>query len=56
MLLGQFKEPAANISEWLELDLYEQSKHAVEKLVTEGDDTAMKSLHHAHISGNLCHP
>ena len=42
--------------EWLELDLYERSKFAVEKLVTEGDDTALKSLHQTSISGKLSCP
>ena len=51
MLLDKQKEPTASISEWVELDLYEQSKLAVDKLVTEGDDTALKSLHHPYISG-----
>ena len=41
----------APTDEWLELDLYEHSKSAVEKLVTEGDDTALKSLHQTSISG-----
>ena len=56
MLRDKEKDPTANISEWLELDLYEHSKLAVEKLVTEGDDTALKSLYHTYISGKLSHP
>ena len=54
-LRGQEEERMANISEWLELDLYEHSKLAVEK-VTEGDNTALKSLRHTFISGKLSHP
>ncbi|KIK05052.1 hypothetical protein K443DRAFT_4064 [Laccaria amethystina LaAM-08-1] len=46
------KEHMKDIAGWLELDLYEHSKHAVEKLVTEGDDIALKSLHHTYISGD----
>ena len=42
-LHGQEEEHTANISEWLELNLYKHSKLAVEK-VTEGDNTALKSL------------
>lgn len=42
--------------EWLELDLYEDSKRAVEKLVTEGDDTTLKSLHHIFIFRKLSPP
>ena len=53
-LRGQ-EERTAKISEWLELDLYEHSKLAVEK-VTEGDNTALKSLRHTFISGKLFHP
>ena len=56
-LRGWGREPTANIPEWLEVDLYEYSKLAVDKLVSEGDDTALnlKSLHHASISGKLSH-
>ena len=44
-------------SEWLELDLYEHSKLAVEELVTEGNDTALNSLHHTlPMSGKLSRP
>ncbi|KIJ94689.1 hypothetical protein K443DRAFT_351189 [Laccaria amethystina LaAM-08-1] len=46
------KESTAYISEWLELDLYEQSKRAAEKLV-DGDDTALKSLHDIFILGEV---
>ena len=42
--------------EWLELDLYEYSEFAVKKLVSEGDDTALRSLYHTSISGKLSHP
>ena len=42
--------------EWLERDLYEHSQFAVEKLVTDGDDTTLKSLHHTYISGKLSYP
>lgn len=42
--------------EWLELDLHEDSKRAVEKMVTEGDDTILKSLHHIFIFGKLSPP
>ena len=56
MLRNKKKEPTADVSEWLELDLYEYSKLAVEKLVTECDNTALKSLHHTSISGKLSHP
>ena len=56
MLRDKMKEPRENVSEWLELDLYEQSKLAVEKLVTQGDTTALESLHHTSISGKLSYP
>ena len=49
------KEATAYISEWLELDLHEQSQRAAEKLV-DGDDTALKSLHDIFILGKLSHP
>ena len=42
--------------QWLESDLYEHSKSAVDKLVTEGDATALRSLHHTSISGKLSPP
>ncbi|EDR01988.1 uncharacterized protein LACBIDRAFT_310142 [Laccaria bicolor S238N-H82] len=51
MLRDKEKQP---MDEWLELDLYEHSKFAVEKLVTEGDATTLKSLHHTSISGDAC--
>ena len=54
-LCDQEEEHTANISEWLELDLYEHSKLAVEK-VTEGDNTTLKSLCQTFISGKLSHP
>ncbi|KIJ94468.1 hypothetical protein K443DRAFT_12101 [Laccaria amethystina LaAM-08-1] len=38
------------MDEWLELDLSEHIKHAVEELVTKGDDAALKSLYHTSIS------
>ena len=41
MLRGEEKAPTPKISEWLEFDLYEHNKFAVEKLATEGDDTAL---------------
>ena len=51
------KERTAFTSEWLELDLYEHSKLAVEELVTEGNDTALNSLYHTlPISGKLSRP
>ena len=40
----------ANDSEWLELDWYDHVKLAVDKLVAEGDDTKLKSLHHESMS------
>lgn len=43
-LRGKEKEPSAMANDWLELDLYERSKLAVEKLVSEGIDTALKPL------------
>ena len=55
MLRDGEKEVTAYISEWLELDLYEQSKRAAEKLV-DGDDTALKSLLDVFILGKLFHP
>jgi hypothetical protein len=55
MLRDGEKESTAYISEWLELDLYEQSKRAAEKLV-DGDDTALNSLHDIFILGKLSHP
>jgi hypothetical protein len=42
--------------EWLEVDLSEHIKQAVEELVTNGDDTALKSLYHTSISSKLSHP
>ena len=42
--------------QWLEFDLYEHSRSAVDKLVTEGDATALRSLHHTSISGKLSRP
>lgn len=51
MLLGKEKEPAM-ASPWLELDMYERSKIAVAKLVSEGSDTALKPLI---MSGKLSH-
>ena len=56
MLHGEEKAPTSKISEWLDFDLYEHSKFAVEKLATEGDDSALKSLHHTSISRKLSHP
>ena len=55
MLRDGEKESTAYISEWLELDVYEQSKCVAEKLV-EGDDTALQSLHDMFILGKLSHP
>ncbi|KIJ94466.1 hypothetical protein K443DRAFT_12099 [Laccaria amethystina LaAM-08-1] len=43
-------EDKALTDEWLEVDLSEHIKHAVEELVTKGDDTALKSLYHTSIS------
>ena len=39
--------------EWLERDLFQYCGIAVEKLVTKGDDTALKYLYHTSISGKL---
>ena len=55
MLRSKEKGSNANNSGWLEVDLNEYSKFAVEKLTTEGDDTALKSLYHTSISGKLSH-
>ena len=54
-LCGQEEEHMVNISEWLELDLYEHSKLAVKK-ATQGDNTTLKSLCHTFILGKLFHP
>jgi len=43
-----------NNYEWLELDLYEYSRIAVEKLVAEGDDNPMKYLRDTSMLGKLC--
>ena len=56
MLGDKDKGPTSNFSEWLEFDLYECSRFTVEKLATEGDDTALKSLLHTYSSGKLYHP
>lgn len=52
MLRSKDKDSAmANV--WLELDMYERSKVAVKKLVSEGSDTALEPLI---MSGKLSHP
>jgi hypothetical protein len=59
-LRDEAKDAAANESNWLELDLYELIKLAVEELVTTGNNTTLKSLHHTSIFtsilGKLSHP
>ena len=55
MLRDGKKESTAYFSEWLELDLYEQSRRVAEKLV-DGDDTALRSLHDIFILGKLSQP
>ena len=52
-LRGEDKELT---DEWLEFDLSEHIQHAFEKLVTKGDDTALKSLYHTSISSKISHP
>ena len=54
-LRDKVKEPTVTDDEWLELDLYDLIKFSVEKLVTEGDDTALKSLHDTPMSSKLSH-
>jgi hypothetical protein len=51
-----FCSPNKLTDEWLEVDLPELIKHAVEELVTNGDDTALKFLHRTSISGKLSYP
>ena len=55
MLRSKEKEPITNNYEWLELDLYEYSRIAVEKLVTEGDDNPMNYLRDTSMLGKLSH-
>ncbi|KIK04380.1 hypothetical protein K443DRAFT_4683 [Laccaria amethystina LaAM-08-1] len=45
MLRDEGKEPTANVSEWLELDLDEERKLAVEKQVTEGEGDAPEAVY-----------
>jgi hypothetical protein len=55
MLRSKEKKPITNNDGWLELDLYECSRIAVEKLVTEGDDKPMNYLRDTSTLGKLSH-
>ena len=58
-LRDEAKKPTITESRWIELDLYELIKLAVEELVTKGDNTTLTSLYNTStftsILGKLSH-